>query len=90
MVAEYAERFYVPAANRLMRLDGEKGHVLSLMDWIGGNVCTLTDTRSASCKVDVHGGSRELLVGSNVKITTRVSLSGLSPWGVRVQAYSGV
>src|SRR5208337_2943909 len=33
MVAEYAERFYLPSANRLIRLSSDKGRVLSLMDW---------------------------------------------------------
>jgi len=33
MVAEYAERFYFPAANRLIRLAGDKGRVRSLMEW---------------------------------------------------------
>ena len=88
MVAEYAERFYLPAASRLIRLAGDKGRVRSLMDWrkrlhVHGSEVNVT-------QVDMDGGSREFLVGSKVKITARVSLGSLAPGDVRVQAYHGV
>jgi len=88
MVAEYAERFYLPAASRLIRLAGDKGRVRSLMDWrkrlhVHGSEVNVT-------QVDMDGGSREFLVGSKVKITARVSLGSLAPGDVRVQAYYGV
>ena len=40
--------------------------------------------------MDVDGGTREFLVGSKVRVSARVSLGGLSPGDVRVQAYYGV
>ncbi len=88
MVAEYAERFYLPAADRFIRLSAEKDRVESLLDWrkrlhVHGSEVNVT-------QVDVDGGSREFVVGSKVKVTTRVSLGGLSPCDVRVQAYYGV
>jgi starch phosphorylase len=88
MVAEYTERFYLPAANRLNRLSGDKSRVQSLIDWrrrfhAHGSEVKIT-------KVEVDGGSSEFRVGSKVKITTRVSLGGLFPGDVRVQAYYGV
>jgi starch phosphorylase len=87
MVAEYAERFYLPAASRLMRLSGDPGRVQSLMDWrkrLHAHGAEVNVTH-----VDVDGGSREFLVGSTVKVTARVSLGGLTPGDVRVQAYFG-
>jgi starch phosphorylase len=88
MVAEYAERFYLPAANRLNRLAGDKKRVRSLIEWrkrlhVHGSEVNVT-------QVDVDGGSREFLVGSKVKVTARVSLGSLPPGDVRVQAYYGV
>jgi len=88
MVAEYAERFYLPAANRLTRLASDNGRVRSLLDWrkrlhAHGSEVSVTH-------VDVDGGSREFLVDSQVKVAARVSLGSLSPGDVRVQAYYGV
>ena len=88
MVAEYAERFYLPAADRLIRLAGDKGRVRSLMEWrsrlhVHGSEVNVT-------QVEVDGGSREFLVGSKLKVTVRVALGSLSPGDVRVQAYYGV
>jgi len=88
MVAEYAERFYLPAAGRLIRLAGDASRVRSLMDWrkrlyVHGSEVHVT-------QVEVNGGGREFLVGSKVKVTARVSLGRLSPGDVRVQAYYGV
>jgi starch phosphorylase len=40
--------------------------------------------------VDVDGSRGEFLVGAKVKVTARVSLGGLPPGDVRVQAYYGV
>ena len=87
MVAEYAERFYLPAANRLIRLSGDKSRVRSLLDWrkqMHVHGCEVKVTQ-----VDVDGGSREFMVGSKVKVTARVSLGSLCPGAVRVQAYYG-
>lgn len=88
MVAEYAERFYLPAASRLARLAGDKGLVRSLLDWrkrfyVHGSEVKVT-------QLDVDGGSREFVVGSKLKVTARVSLGGIFPGDVRVQAYYGV
>jgi starch phosphorylase len=88
MVAEYAERFYLPAAKRLIRLAGDKARVASLMDWrkrlrAHGSEVKVT-------QVDVDGGSREFVVGSKVKVAARVYLGGLLPGDVKVQAYYGV
>ena len=87
MVAEYAERFYLPAACRLVRLAGDKARVRSLMDWrkrlrVHGDEVKVVH-------VDVDGGSREFLVGSRVKVSARVRLGGVATGDVRVQAYFG-
>ena len=88
MVAEYAERFYLPAASRLIRLSGDKDRVRALMDW--RKRLHLHGTEVKVAQVDVDGGRGEFLVGSKVKVTARVSLGGLPPGDVRVQAYYGV
>ncbi len=87
MVAEYAEHFYIPAADRLIRLAGDKGRVLSLMDWrkrlhIHGSEVKIT-------QVAMDGSNREFLVGSKARVKARVSLGGLAPGDVRVQVYYG-
>ena len=89
MVAEYAERFYLPAANRVTRLAGDKNRVRSMMDWRTRLHAHGSEVNVVS--VDVDGDSRDFLVGSKVKVTARVALGGsLSPGDVRVQAYYGV
>ena len=88
MVAEYAERFYLPAGERLIRLAADKNRVRSLMNW---RQCL--NVHGAEVKivhVELDGSSREFLVGSKVKVTARVSLGGLSPGDVRLQAYYGL
>ena len=88
MVAEYAERFYLPAASRHLRLAGDKGRVRSLMDWRKRIHAHGHDVRIT--EVEADGSKREFLVGSKVKVRVRVSLGGLAPSDVRVQAYYGV
>jgi len=88
MVAEYAERFYLPAANRLIRLAGDKSRVRSLMDW--RKRLDLYGSEVKVTHVDVDGSSREFLVGSKVKVTARVSLGSLAPGDVRMQAWHGL
>jgi starch phosphorylase len=88
MVAEYAERFYIPAASRHLRLATDKGRVQSVMDWrkrlhIHGPEVRIT-------QVEVDGGASEFQVGSKVKVRARVSLGALAPGDVRVQAYYGL
>lgn len=87
MVAEYAERFYLPAAIRHLRLAGDKGRVQSLMDWRRRIHSHGREVRIT--QVDIDGGKREFLVGSKVKVRARVSLGSLAPGDVRVQAYYG-
>jgi starch phosphorylase len=88
MVAEYTERFYLPAAARFIRLAGDKARVRSLMEWR-----QRLDARGSEVKVtqvDIDEGRSEFLAGSKVKVTARVSLGGVAPGDVRVQAYYGV
>ena len=88
MVAEYAERFYIPAAERHLRLAGDKGRVRALMAW-RKRVHTLGPGVRVT-QVDVDGNRSEFQVGSKIKVRARVALGGLAPGDVRVQAYSGV
>jgi starch phosphorylase len=87
MVAQYAESFYIPAAERYRRLAGDKARVQSLMEWrqrfhIHGREVQITS-------VEIDSGKTEYQVGSSVKVRASVSLGGLHPDDVRVQAYFG-
>lgn len=87
MVAEYAERFYIPAAKRHLRLAGDMGRVRSLMDWQKRLHTHESEVRIT--QVDTDSGKSEFQVGSKVEVRARVSLGSLSPGDVRVQAYYG-
>ncbi|MFN0172328.1 MAG: alpha-glucan family phosphorylase [Bryobacteraceae bacterium] len=88
MVAEYAERFYIPANERHLRLSVDKAaRVHSLVDWRrrvllhGGEVrVTYVDAPAAA----------EVLIGSKVKVSARVLLGSLLPSDVRVQIFWGL
>lgn len=88
MVAEYAERFYIPATKRHLRLAADKGLVRSLVDWRKRVYAHESEVHVA--QVDVDGSKSEFHVGSKVKVRAQVSLGSLSPGDVRVQAYYGV
>jgi starch phosphorylase len=87
MVAEYAERFYIPAAKRHLRLAGDMGRLQSLMDW--RKRLQLHGPEVHITQVEIDGSQTEFLVGSKVKVRARVTLGSLSPGDVRVQAYYG-
>lgn len=87
MVAEYAERFYIPAANRHIRLAADKSRVLSLVDWRKRVLAHGSEVRIAEVHSD--GNGKEFLVGTKFKVSARVWLGGLSPRDVRVQVYCG-
>jgi starch phosphorylase len=87
MVAEYAERFYIPASSRHLRLrENNAARVLPLVDWRrrlrdhGGEVRVVQVDRQPV---------PEVFVGTTFKVTARVFLGGLSPKDVRVQIYHG-
>ncbi|HEX3744625.1 MAG TPA: alpha-glucan family phosphorylase [Bryobacteraceae bacterium] len=87
MVAEYAERFYIPAACRHLRLAGDKSRVQALMGWRKRLRVHGPEVRITSMHID--DGKSEFQVGSKVKIWARVMLGSLSPCEVRVQAHYG-
>jgi starch phosphorylase len=87
MVAEYAERFYIPAGERHIRLTANKAaKVRPLVEWRK----RLRDHGSEVRVVKVDAGiPEEVAIGSKLKVTARVLLGGLSPADVRVQLYFG-
>jgi glycogen phosphorylase len=88
MVSEYAERFYIPAADhhRAMVADGYT-RARSLAAW-------KTRVRGAWSEVSVvsveNGGAGEVAVGSLLSVEARVRLGSLGAGDVKVEAYSGV
>ena len=87
MVAEYAERFYLPASARHLRLRADNAaRVHPLVEWRK----RLRDHGSEVKVVDVDCQSTpELFVGATLKITARISLGSLLPPDIRPQIYYG-
>ena len=87
MVAEYAERFYIPASLRHLRLRADSAaRVRPLVEWRR----RLRDHGSEVHVVEVsHEPSRDVFVGAKLKIDAKVFLGALSPSDVRVQIYHG-
>jgi starch phosphorylase len=87
MVAEYAERFYLPASQRHLRLRANNAaRVHPLVTWRR----RLRDHGSEVRVVEVEKhADGETFVGSMIRITARVCLGSLSPEDIRVQIYQG-
>ena len=92
MVKQYAERFYLPAADRYRRLaaDGFAGaRALSAWKdrvrelWPGVSIVAVADDGSA---MDV-GAAQEVAAGEQVPVTARVELGGIDPADVVVEAF---
>ena len=87
MVSEYAERFYIPAADhhRAMVIDGY-AKAKSLAAW----KTRVSDAWGEVSVVSVkNGGADEVAVGSLLSVEARVRLGSLGPGDVKVEAYSG-
>jgi starch phosphorylase len=87
MVAEYAERFYLPASARHLRLRADNAaRVGPLVAWRK----RLRDHGSEAKVVQVDSEAPpEVFVGATLKIMARVYLGSLSPSDVRLQVYYG-
>jgi glycogen phosphorylase len=87
MVAEYAERFYIPAGARYLRLKaGHGARVRPLVDWRQRLLTHGSEVRITQIKTH---DSQEVAVGSKLQITAKVFLGSLEPSDVRVQIYYG-
>jgi starch phosphorylase len=87
MVAEYAERFYIPASRRNVKLranDAER--VRPLVDWRRRLRDHGSEVRVVSVEVQ---SAAEIFVGSPMTVTARVFLGKLTPADVRVQVFHG-
>jgi starch phosphorylase len=87
MVAEYAERFYLPASARHLRLRADNAaRVRPLVEWRK----RIRDHGSEVKIVEVDCQStKEVFVGAALKITARIFLGSLEPGDVRPQIYYG-
>ena len=87
MVAEYAEKFYIPAHERHTRLAQDNGkRVIPLAAWrkrirTHGSEVHVTHISSE------HPG--EVVVGGKIEVTARVTLGAIAPEDVRVELYYG-
>ena len=87
MVAEYAEKFYIPAHNRHQRLSSDNGHrVFPVVEWRkriryhGGEVKILDITSDRP---------RDIVVGAKFPVTARLQLGQVLPGDIQVQIYYG-
>jgi starch phosphorylase len=87
MVAEYAERFYLPAAARHLRLAGDKKRIHALVDWRRRVDAHAAEVRIT--EVSTAGGKTEFEVSSKVPVRTQVFLGDLTPADVCVRVYYG-
>jgi starch phosphorylase len=86
MVAEYAERFYLAASARHLRLRADNGaRALALVEW--RKRLHVHDSEVRVARVDIQ--TSHISVGSKLGVTARVFLGHLAPSDVRVQIYYG-
>ena len=87
MVAEYAERFYIPAGKRYLRLISDNAaRVRPLVEWRR----RLKEHGSEVKVLEIVAKSgADLSVGSRLKVAARVQLGAVCPGDVRVQLYYG-
>jgi len=87
MVAEYAERFYIPASTRHERLAANQGAVArGLVAWRRRIVENGRQIRVTAVNTPPV---QNVSVGYQMKVQARVFLGGLTPTDVLVQAYAG-
>lgn len=87
MVAEYAERFYVPAAKRYADLAAQGGAKLHpILEW--RRRFRLSGSQVKIARVETEG-NRKVRVGEKIGVTASVVLGEIPPEYVRVQIVSG-
>lgn len=87
MVAEYTERFYIPASQRHLRLTADRAaRVRPLVEWRKRMRTHGTEVRIVEVTTDT---TTEIFVGSKLKVRAKVLLGGLTPGDVRVQLFFG-
>ena len=87
MVAEYAERFYVPASERHLRLIADRAaRIRPLVAWRKRVHTHGPELRVVEATTE---SAEEVVIGSKLKVTARVKLGEILPSDVRVQVYSG-
>jgi starch phosphorylase len=87
MVAQYAERFYLPSAKRHTELAADHAaRAKTLMEWrwrVRGNWQQVKVER-------IHAAvPKDLVVGGSIEVTAQVKLGSLTPQDVRVELYYG-
>jgi starch phosphorylase len=87
MVAEYAERFYVPAAKRYSELAAQGGARLHpILDW--RRAFRTAGSQVKITRVQAEDGSA-IRVGQKIRVTASVVLGEIPPEYVRIQIVSG-
>ena len=87
MVAEYAERFYIPAGKRYLCLTADHAaRIRPLVAWRKRLHTYGSEVKIVQVDAEL---AADVFVGSKLKVTARVSLGRVLPGDVRVQVYFG-
>lgn len=87
MVQEYAERFYLPAADRYLELTGQGARAgFELATWLGKLRSEWSSIKVESVSIQ---GNDHIEVGQALKVIAKVQLGGLKPQDVSVELYHG-
>ena len=87
MVAEYADRFYVPAAGRYARLtQNNASRAKNLVAWRSGIWPQWKDVKVVKVETVQSDG---ICVGASVKVKATIKLGALLPENVHVEIFQG-
>jgi starch phosphorylase len=90
MVSEYGRRFYFPSSERYLRLTRDRlAPAKALVDWKRMMREQWPQVRVESVTTEASASEQNLKVGATVHVIAEVSLGGLKPADVTVQAYHG-
>lgn len=90
MVAEYAEKYYLPASDRFLALSGNKAErAKRLVSWRQSVQSHWGAVEVSQVETPAIWKSEPLHVGMKLQVVAKVNLGGLSPSDVAVQAYYG-
>lgn len=87
MVTEYAERFYLPAGQRYLRLAADRGaKTYPIVEWRRRFRLSGSNVKITQIQADTHNG---IPLGTKLQVSASVLLGDILPEYVRVQIVAG-
>jgi starch phosphorylase len=87
MVTEYAERFYLPAGQRYLRLAADRGaKTYPIVEWRRRFRLSGSNVKITQIQRDTHNG---IPLGTKLQVTASILLGDIPPEYVRVQIVAG-